>query len=88
MGPHVVPCGPHVASVCPPLGWKVLGCCQAALVCVAAVGLGHVDENAGAEERSRVHHPRRVPLVPLRNHWPQHERLLPREEKDLSIKGK
>lgn len=43
---------------------------------VAAVGLGHVDANAGAEERQRVHHPRRVPIVPLRNHRPQHERLL------------
>lgn len=65
--------------------WAERCCCcsQAALVCVAAVGLGHVDENAGAEERSRVHHPGRVPLLPLRNHWPQHERLLPREQKDL-----
>lgn len=43
---------------------------------VVAVGLGHVDENAGAEERQRVHHPRRIPIVPLRNHRPQHERLL------------
>lgn len=53
---------------------------EAALTCVAALGLGHVDENAGAEERAGVHHPRRVPVLPLRHHRPQHERILPRED--------
>lgn len=45
----------------------------------AAVGLGHVDENAGAEERPGVHHSWRVPLLPFWNHRPQHERILPRK---------
>lgn len=44
-----------------------------------ALGLGHVDADARAAPRPRVRHPRRVPILPLRHRWPQHEWLLPCE---------
>lgn len=44
-----------------------------------AVGLGHVDADARAAAGPRVHHSGRVPLLPLRDHRPQHEWILPRK---------
>lgn len=58
------------------------GCCcpnKLTAHCCQALGLGHVDADAGAEERPGVHHSRRLPLLPLRDHRSQHERILPRE---------
>lgn len=51
----------------------------------AALGLGHVDEDAGAEERQRVHHSRRVALLPLRHHRPQHEWIFPCENPRIAF---
>ena len=47
-------------------------------LCVPSdVGLGHVDASAGGPSRSWVRGAWRVPYIPLRVVWPQHEPILP-----------
>lgn len=57
----------------------MLTACVCVCVFLLAVGLGHVDADARAEERQGVHHSRRFPFIPLRDHRPQHEWIFPRE---------